>query len=151
MIDKIKIKIKFEIDQIDKLLKDSYLLFKKNKSKKPDFIEISAIAAVLHSFYNGIENIFIIISKNIDGKIPKDKNWHKSLIENLSKSNIKRNIIINENIKKILIEYMEFRHFFRHSYTFHLDWDKMKNLVNNINDFWNNLKIQINNFLIKIK
>jgi len=53
----------FEIDQIDKLIEQTDPLLKLCKLKDPDFIEKSAMAAVLHSFYNGIESIFLIVDK----------------------------------------------------------------------------------------
>jgi len=53
----LKTKLLFEISQIDKLLNDSKPLLDLYKIKTPDFIEISAGAMVLQSFYNGIENI----------------------------------------------------------------------------------------------
>jgi hypothetical protein len=52
----LKVKVLFEISQIDKLIGDSKPLFDLCKLKTPDFIEMSAAAMILHSFYNGIEN-----------------------------------------------------------------------------------------------
>lgn len=42
---------------------------------------------------------------------------------------------------------MGFRHFFRHSYSFQISWDKMKNLVDNLLDVWNLTKKDIYKFI----
>jgi len=38
---------------------------------------------VLHSFYNGFENILILILiiKNYEGKLPNSNKWHMELLE----------------------------------------------------------------------
>ncbi|NLW55485.1 MAG: hypothetical protein GX050_02470 [Firmicutes bacterium] len=64
--ERIKSQIQFQIQQIDKLLKMYSQLLKECREKEPDLVEITAIASVLHSFYNGLENIFEIIAKRID-------------------------------------------------------------------------------------
>jgi hypothetical protein len=51
------------------------------KLKNPDFIEMSAVALVLHSFYNGIENVLILIFKNYDEELPKGIKWHIELLD----------------------------------------------------------------------
>jgi hypothetical protein len=57
--EKLKAKLLFEISQIDKLLDGCKPLFDLCKIKEPDFIELSAAAMLLHSFYNGIENMLV--------------------------------------------------------------------------------------------
>ena len=78
----IKTKILFEIQQIDKLILQANPLLKVCKYKNPDFIEMSAMSAVLHSFYNGIESIFLIIEKSEKHSITKSAGWHKELLNN---------------------------------------------------------------------
>jgi len=46
-----KIKIQHEISRIDKLINDAKPLLDLCKLKIPDFIEITATAQILHSFY----------------------------------------------------------------------------------------------------
>jgi len=79
--EKLKIRVLFEISQVDKLLNDSKPLLDLCKLKTPDFIEISAAAMLLHSFYNGIENILRLIIKFYDTKLPNDIKWHMELLE----------------------------------------------------------------------
>ena len=81
MDEKLKIKIEFEISQIDKLLNDSKPLLDLCRLKTPDFIEMSAAALILHSFYNGIENILRFIIKFYDTNLPNDTKWHIELLE----------------------------------------------------------------------
>ena len=57
----------FEIQQIDELFTSFSELLEKSKVEEPTLIELTAIGSILHSFYNGIENIFKTIGKNIDG------------------------------------------------------------------------------------
>ena len=48
----------FEIKQIDELFTSFSELLEKSKVEEPTLIELTAIGSILHSFYNGIENIF---------------------------------------------------------------------------------------------
>jgi hypothetical protein len=137
----------FEISQIDKLLNDSKPLLDLCKLKTPDFIEISAAAMLLHSFYNGIENILRLIIKFYDTKLPNDIKWHMELLEKAFISNENRKEIFNIELQQPLDEYLKFRHFVRHSYGFQLDWERMEDLVSGINDIWNKVKRDINAFI----
>lgn len=147
----IKRKINFEIEEIENELNSYQMLFDACLLKNPDHIEMTAIASVIHSFYNGIENIFIIISKNIDKDTPKDFNWHITILNNMAAENKKRNTVISKELCETLEEYLAFRHFFRHSYKFKLEWEKIENLVKNIFIVWNKFKTEIRIFINGLK
>jgi hypothetical protein len=72
-------KILLEIEQIDELIDESSLLFDLCKIREPNFVERCGIALILHSFYNGIENIISMIIKNKDSVLPNGIKWHKEL------------------------------------------------------------------------
>jgi hypothetical protein len=73
----IKEKIEYEISRIKKLIGDAKPLFDLCKLKEPDFIEITASAQILHSFYNGVESVVILFLKSINEKIPMTANGIK--------------------------------------------------------------------------
>jgi hypothetical protein len=140
-------KILFEISQINKLLDDSKPLLDLCKIKKPDFIEISAAALLLHSFYNGIENILILIFKSFSEKLPTGNKWHMELLGKSFISNGERIPIFNKELEETLEEYLKFRHFIRHAYGFQLEWERMEGLIKGLKDFWRNVKENIDNFI----
>jgi hypothetical protein len=142
-----KVKISFEISQIDKLLNDSKPLFDLCKIREPDFIELQAAAMILHSFYNGIENILVLIFKGNNEALPGGSKWHMDLLEAAFSKTTNRKAIFNNDLQPSLEEYMKFRHFVRHTYGFQLQWDKMIDLVNNLSDMWNKIKEDLNVFM----
>ena len=139
--------IQFEIQQIDKLFDVYDELLMKCKEKEPDLVEVTATASVLHSFYNGLENIFQIIGKRIDNTALQGEQWHKRLLSEMAKQTEKRHAVISEDLKEKLVEYMGFRHFFRHSYSFFLEWDELKRLVLPLGDIWSQVKKELMEFL----
>jgi hypothetical protein len=145
--EKLKIKVLFEISQMDKLLDSHKPLLDLCKLKTPDLIEMSAAAMFLHSFYNGIENILKLIIKFYDNKLPNDIKWHMELLEKSFVQNDNRKEIFRIEFQEKLEEYLKFRHFVRHSYGFQLEWERMEDLINDINDFWKILKEDLNIFI----
>lgn len=138
----IKAKILFEVSEIDELLDKASVLISLCKNKEPDFIEISAVGSTLHSFYNGIENIFSLIGKKLNYDFSAGSQWHKELV----------NFVFTEKngfsleLKPVLLEYMGFRHFFRHTYGYTIQWAKCEHLFLGIVDFWTILKSEFIKF-----
>jgi hypothetical protein len=95
---------------------------------------MTAAAQVLHSFYNGVESVIVLLFKYLDEKLPNDFKWHKTLFEMAFGNNSKNIKIIRDAIKKKLEKYLLFRHFIRHSYSSELDWDEMGPLIKEIED-----------------
>jgi hypothetical protein len=118
-----------EVEQIRRLLETHHPLLKKCARVKPDAIERSALAAMLHSFFNGGENIFRRVSVEVDGKAFKGELWRRELSETMAQSDKNRPALISGELKNQLRGYLEFRHVFRHAYTFELRWEKMAELV----------------------
>ena len=146
MDENVKIKIRHEISRIDKSLNEvSPLLNLCNIKQKPDIIEKTAAAQVLHSFYNGVESIIVLLYMN--EKLPNDLRWHKTLLEMAFGANPKNVIIFNDKIKINLEKYMSFRHFVRHSYSSELDWMIMGPLVIKIEKIWQIIKTEFEVFI----
>jgi hypothetical protein len=140
-------KIEHEISRIDKLLNDAKPLLDLCKLKEPDFVEITATAQILHSFYNGVESVVILFLKNIHEKVPNDSRWHKTLFEITFGQNSKNIKILRNDIKEQMEKYMYFRHFIRHSYSSELVWSEMEALVKNLDEMWKIIKIDFELFI----
>lgn len=143
----IKEQIKFKINDIDKLFSEYDLIFKKIETQAPDLFDMTILGSVLHSFYNGLENIFEIIAKNIDGNVPNGNKSHQELLHQMASENSKRNEILNEELYLKLREFATFRHFYRHAYSFQLNWEKMNPLIDNLHMVWNEVKLNLENFI----
>ena len=108
-----------EIEKIENLFKSFTSLIKEVHIRDPTFIELNALAMFLHSFYNGLENIFILIAKKLDEKIPTGERWHIELLYQMAKPIKNRSqIVITNKTHEDLKEYLGFRHFSRHAYSF---------------------------------
>lgn len=151
LYNKLVKKIEFEISEIGKELESYKILIDLCKVKEPDLIEKTAVASVLHCFYTGVENILVAIAKNFDKSIPADKNWHNKLLNQLSEKTEKREAVLTKDNMDFLLGYLGFRHFYRHSYSFYLDWVLLSKLILPIEDIWNAVKKDFNNFVNYLK
>jgi len=70
LVENVVSQVEFEIGQVDHLFESYADLLEQTQKKAPDLVEITAVASVLHSFYNGLENIFLSIAKGIDRDVP---------------------------------------------------------------------------------
>ena len=141
-------KMEHEISRIDKSLSDVRPLLNLCTIKeKPDIVEITAAAQVLHSFYNGVESIIVLIFKTIGERLPNDYKWHKTLFEMAFGENSRSIKLLDDSIKKKLGNYLSFRHFVRHSYSSELDWKIMGPLIIEIEEIWKAIKINFNKFM----
>jgi hypothetical protein len=145
----IRQKIEFEINLIDEALNGSKPLLDLCRLREPDYVERAAVALLLHSFYNGIENILLIISKNIEIVLPSGIKWHKELLDkSFEETNGRKNVFRKEN-REILNEYLSFRHFVRHNYGFQIKWKKMEALAKGVEKVWEMAREDINTFIAK--
>ena len=108
---------------------------------------MTALAGVLHSFYNGVENICLSIAEDFDKEALAGWDWHKNLLDQIAKETENRKPLIPVDMAIQLKGYLSFRHFFRHAYCDRLKWDKMKEPVLLVVDVWNQFKAKVNIFL----
>ena len=143
--------IRFDIQQIDRLLECYKNLLDKCQKNEPNLIEMTAIASVLHSFYNGIESMFLSIARRIDKIVPGDSHWHRDLLIQMTTDSDTRQSVISTDSKEKLADYLGFRHFYRHSYSFLLEWNELKKLVYTLRNVWDQVKDEIESFLDNLK
>ena len=69
-----------EREQLQRLLSGIHELLIKCRTTAPTEIELSALAALLHSFYTGVENIFKRVTVELDGDPLRGDSWHRELL-----------------------------------------------------------------------
>ena len=147
MWDRLRKQAAVELEQLRRLIETHRPLVERSATSPPDPIQLSALAALLHAFYGGIENVLKRIATEVDGRTPGGESWHRELLEAMTVSTGRRAAVISEGLGDSLSEYLQFRHFFRHAYTFELRWDKMRSLVLGCEATLVKLEGELNKFL----
>jgi len=83
--DKLIKQIRVELDHYHGYCKKNQALLDKAQESELSRIEISALAAVLHSVYTGAENIFGRIYVEIYGQRAAGEAWHKNLLQAMAR------------------------------------------------------------------
>jgi hypothetical protein len=144
--EQLKKDLVFEQEQMDLVVSK----IREIRAKEITEVNTAAIATYLMNFYNGIENILKRCAKEYYRKIPKGDDWHKQLLlQSWLHNKNKIPLFEQETIDK-LYHYLTFRHFFIHGYGFKLNWEKMKSLVENIDELWVEIKKQLTTFIRNI-
>jgi hypothetical protein len=72
-----------EREQLQRLILGMHPLLDQCRRSAPTEIELSALAALLHSFYTGVENIFKRVAVELDGAPVKGDGWHRELLRRM--------------------------------------------------------------------
>ena len=147
MSDKLKKVVNFEMSQLHRLL-DEYRPFLDSASKDDiNGAEKMVLGGILHSFYNGIENIFKRIDALVDGRTVRGAAWHRELLDSMASKGRSRPAVISQSLRDRLDDYLRFRHLFRYSYSFELNIREMAPLVADCRETLNQLETELNKFL----
>jgi len=143
----LKEEIELEFSQLRRQMQDLSDLRAKVASVPPDQVEVMALATFLQAFYNGLENSLKRIAIHIDGEPPAGPHSHSELLDRMSRPFKIRPAVVSQDSRERLRLYMDFRHLFRHAYSFELRWTKMAPLVHEAEATMCELEDEINRFL----
>jgi uncharacterized protein YutE (UPF0331/DUF86 family) len=105
-------------------------------------LELAGVSALLHNFYNGIENILKQVATSKGLTFPQGPSWHTQLVASCMSAGI-----ISGQTCDRLKKYLGFRHFFSHAYTFDLDVARVLPLLADITDTYAFFKSDISKVL----
>ena len=123
-MSEVRERIEAELENIERVVAE---LPGNDSLTKLSSLELAGVAALIHNFYNGIENILkqLVISRGEE--VPCNSSWHRDLVNIATSKNM-----ISEQTAEELRRYLAFRHFFSHGYSFDLDKERIIPLVRDI-------------------
>ena len=116
-------------------------------SQQADDFYLDSVALNLHSFYSGLERIFEKLASTIDGTMPSAANWHQELLVQMQTEIPSiRPAVISARLKESLDEYRGFRHVVRNTYSYQIKAEKLRLLVENLNETFLLASEELNGF-----
>jgi hypothetical protein len=127
--DRLRKQVEVEREQLHELIDTHHPLLEKCAVSEPDAIEVSALGAMLHAFYTGLENTFRRIEVELGEELPQGEGWHRRLLGAMTQPGRRRPAVLSSSTEGALRQYLGFRHVFRQAYGFQLKWLRMSQLV----------------------
>lgn len=108
------------------------------------------VGYLLHSFYNGCENMFRSVARFFENDLGAES-WHRDLLRRM-KLEVPgyRPRLLSDELHRSLDDFRGFRHRFRHSYSFELDWEREKVVARKLEPTLTMLNKEVSLFLEKL-
>ena len=115
-----KLRIEAEFEAVEKTL----AAFPSRMLNELSELELAGVAALLHNFYNGVENVLKQSIRARGITVSSGQSSHRDLLRIVREHNI-----VSENLYFDLSLYLAFRHFFVHGYAMDLVPERMSPLA----------------------
>lgn len=140
------IRIRNELPEIEHTLKRATEGMKRAKKTGDDYY-LDGVALNLHSFYSGIERVFVLIATNVDDMLPEGENWHQILLKQMAEELTEvRPAVISDSVRLGLDEYRGFRHVVRNVYTYKFDSARIDKLTEKATPLFTRLRAELQAF-----
>lgn len=139
--------MKDELESLAEELSAIAPLRAKLRETDPDPIELRAAATTLHAFYNGVERLLIHVLRHFGDAIPNNIHWHRELLKQATEATGDRNPVLSAELHSELLDYLGFRHVFRHSYPATLRWKQCKSLFHQLEQIHRAFRSEVQRFL----
>lgn len=136
-----------ELDQLVETFLQRYT--RRSEFLRSGSVDILAdsLAACLHRYYTGLERIFEVIVREIDGTRGQSAEWHRELLQAVSVDRAGlRPAVISEKSYRELEGYRAFRHLFRHLYTHHIDHARIFRMMDGLEHNWKTVREDLKRF-----
>jgi hypothetical protein len=108
---------------------------------------LDSVALNLHAFYSGLEKLFELIARHVDGSSPEGIAWHRDLLSRMADDMPGvRPAVISKEMSKELDQYRRFRHLVRNVYATNLNPEKISGLVEKLTEIWPKLSAELEAF-----
>ena len=142
----LKEEITLELNNLERLV-DEAKVVRENLSAEPSSVELRAFGSMVHDFYTSCERIFERIAVHLGPGLPVGETWHILLLRSMeSEIEGTRPALLDHKLALRLLDYLRFRHLFRHTYGYELEWDKLQVLVDRLEDTLSSLREQLDQF-----
>lgn len=146
--EELREEINIEIELIEAVLKELSALVKDIAGREPTVREKTAAAAFMAQFYGGVENILKRISLYNNVPLPSGDMWHIDLFKRFCEPSYRSlPALFDEPLAIAMAPYRKFRHVVYHAYGFLLDWDRMKEGVENIENVFAQFKSKLFDYM----
>ncbi len=133
-------------------MKELSALNRDASGREPTVREKTAAASFMAQFYSGIENILKRISRFHEIPLPTGDTWHNDLFKRFCAPSYKSLPELFDNSLALSITpYRKFRHVVFHGYGFQLEWNRMKEGIEHINDVFSEFKIKLSEYMMSLK
>lgn len=137
-------RIRGELQDLDRTVERAAQFWERGRQSPDDQdMYLDSVALNLHSFYSGLERMFELIARHIDGQVPDSQHWHRDLLQRMTRDEEVRPAVISTASGDALDEFRRFRHLVRNVYTFNLVPEKMEPLVSRAPDVWVRVRAEL--------
>jgi hypothetical protein len=140
--------LRAEIDRVDRLVSEAAQAVGPFRTRVPGRLELRGLGDIVHDFYTGAERIFERVAPELNGGVPEGRSWHRDLLESMTVAlpGI-RPPVLRPEVARSLDEYLRFRHLFRNTYGYELEWSRLRPLFDNLDRTWSELRADLVRFL----
>lgn len=136
--------IDIELELIDSTVSELTALRDDIAQRDPTVREKTAAGAFLAQFYTGIENILKRICHFNAIAIPTGDTWHIDLFKHFCKPGYgPLPVLFDESLASDMAPFRKFRHVVYHGYGFQLDWSRMKEGIESVENVYLRFKTRL--------
>lgn len=130
--EELKAEVAVEFEALQQVVAELEALRTDVGDREPSVREKTAAAAFLAQFYAGIENILKRLSRFHEVALPVGENWHLELFKRFCQPMQPRAahsplpVLFDQALARQLGPFRRFRHVVHHGYGFQVEWDRMR-------------------------
>jgi hypothetical protein len=137
-------RIRDEVETLGQITDRALNAWEKARNKPSEQAYVDSVALNLHGIYAGVERLFELIARHIDGGLPDGAIWHRDLLHQMAHDVADvRPAVIGDETAERLDELRRFRHLVRNVYTMNLEPEKMGDLISDLPTLWSRLRLEL--------